>query len=129
MILCLTQNQTDGRGVARVLEPVVDDVAIEVELAGVLWLEFALLQVDDDEGAQAQVVEEQVDIEVFVAHVEPILPADEGKALPELEQEFLQVADECGFEFAFLERLGEGEKVKNVGVFVCLLDEVGLRRS
>lgn len=111
------------------LESVVDDVAVEVQLAGVLGLELALLQVDDDERAQPQVVEQQVDVEILVADVEAVLPADEGEALAELEQELLQMTDELGFEFAFLEWLGDGEEIEDVGVFERLLREVRLRRG
>ena len=66
-------------------------------------------------------VEKQVDVEILVADVEAILPADEGEALSEFEQELLQMTDEFGFEFAFLEWLGEGEEVEDVGVFERLL--------
>jgi hypothetical protein len=73
------------------------------------------------------VVEEQIDGEVFVADAEAVLPAHECKALTEFEQELLQVLNESGFEFAFLERLRESEEVEYVGVFQRLLDEVRLR--
>ncbi len=60
-------------------------------------------------------VEEQVDVVVLVADIEAMLPADEGEALAELDQEFLQMSDELGLEFALLEWLGEGEEVEDVG--------------
>ena len=127
--MLLAKDQADGGLIVGALQAVVDDVAVEVQLAGVLGFELALLQVDDDERPQPQVVEEQVYVEILVADVEAVLPADEGEALAEFEQELLQMADEFGFELAFLEWLGQSEKVEDVGVFERLLREVRLRRG
>ena len=74
-------------------------------------------------------VEEQVDVVVLVADIEAMLPADEGEALSELDQEFLQMTDERGLEFALMEWLGEGEEVEDVGVLERLQYEVRLRRG
>ncbi len=74
LIPLLAKDQTDGRGVGRVLEPVVDDVPVEVQLAGILGPELPLLQINDDERPQSQMVEKQVDVEVLVA-----IPGNEGK--------------------------------------------------
>ena len=102
---------------------------IEVHLAGILGLELAFLQVDDDEAAQPQMVEQQVDVEVVVADVEMDLPADEGEPLPQFEQEAFQIdGADLVSEFPLVERLVEREEVEDVGVFERLLDEVGLRR-
>jgi hypothetical protein len=77
-----------------------------------------------DECPQPWAIEEQVDIEVFVADIEPVLPPDEGESLAEFEQEFLRVADEFSLELAFLERLGQSEKFEYVEIFERVLDEV-----
>ena len=116
-VLVLAEDQADGRLVGRVAQPVVHHVAVEVHLAGVLGLEGAFLQVDDHEAAQAQVVEQQVDVEVLLADVEVILPPDEGEALAEFQQELLQVGQQAGFQFALVEGLFEREEVEDVGVF------------
>ena len=60
---------------------VIDDAQVEIHLAGVLGLELAFLQVDHDEAAQFQVVEQQIDVEIAVADLQVILAADEGEAL------------------------------------------------
>ena len=53
-------------------------------------------------------IKEQIDIEILVADVEPVLPPDEGESLAQFEQEFLQMTDKRGFEFAFMEWLRRG---------------------
>ena len=71
-------------------------------------------------------VEEQVEVEVLVADGQRVLPADEGEAAAEFEQELFHVSEQAGFEFALVEGLFEGEEVEEVGVFEKLLREVGV---
>ena len=49
LVAVLAEDQADRGRVGLVAELVVDDAQVEVHLAGVLGLELALLQVDDDE--------------------------------------------------------------------------------
>ncbi len=115
--LVLAEDQADGGLIGRVAQPVIHDVAVEVHLAGVLGLEGAFLEVDHDEAAEAEMIEEQVEVEIIVADIEAVLPADEGEALAEFEQEFLEVGEQAGFQFALMEGLFEREEVEDVGVF------------
>jgi len=124
----LAQDQADRRLVGRVLQAVVDHVAVEVQLARILGLELAFLQVDDDERPQPQVVEQQVEVEVLVAHIQAVLAADERESLAQFEQELLHVADKLRFEFALVERLGQREEVEDVRILERLLGQVRLRR-
>lgn len=56
----LTQDEADRGLVSLVAEHVVNDVAVEVHLPGILRFERSPLDLDDDVAAQAQLVEEQV---------------------------------------------------------------------
>ncbi len=57
-----------------------------------------------------------VDVEILTAHFDALLPADESDALAEFEQEFLDVGEQIGFQFAFVEGFVESEEVEDVGV-------------
>src|ERR1041384_6371205 len=87
MVLALAQEQPDRRTILRRLPLRVDGGEIEAELAGVLGLELAGLELDHDVRVELQVIEEQVDVEVLAAYLEVNLAADEGEAGTELEEE------------------------------------------
>ena len=87
-VLALAEYQADGRLIGRVTERVVDDVAVEVELAGVFRPEGPCLQVDDNECTQFQMVEEKVDVKIRVVDLDPVLPADEGEPWPSSSRNF-----------------------------------------
>ena len=80
------EQDADGGGVAvLVAEVVVDPGDVEPELAGVLGLEAADLELDHDEAGLGPVKEQQVDVEVVAVDLEVVLPADEGEAVAKLE--------------------------------------------
>ena len=56
--LRFAENESDARLIVRMAQAVVNGGKVEVHLAGVLWLERRHLQVDDDEAAELEVVEE-----------------------------------------------------------------------
>src|SRR5206468_1249868 len=85
--------------------------------------------VNYDETAQLQVVEQQVDVEVVIADFQVKLAADEGEALPQLQQETLQVVEETRLQLPLVEGCFEGQQVEDVRVFERLPREVGLRRG
>ena len=91
--LGLAENQADGGLVVFVSEQVVQRRAVKVHLAGVLRLEVALFQFDNDEAAQLEVEEKQIKIKIPVAHLQVILTPDKGKPGPQFQQEFFQVPD------------------------------------
>jgi hypothetical protein len=76
-----------------VAELVVDDVAVEVELAGIFRSEASCFQVDYNECSKFQMVEEKINVKISVVDLDPILPADEGEPVAKLKQESLQVTD------------------------------------
>lgn len=55
--MLLAEDQADGGLIVGPLEAVVDDVAVEIQLAGVFGFELPIFQIDDDEGAQTQMIE------------------------------------------------------------------------
>ncbi len=59
--------------------------------------ELVELEVDDDVAAQEPVVENEIKEVVVAIEGETLLPGLEEKALAEFEEEFFEVADECGF--------------------------------
>jgi len=127
LVAILTQYQANGRRIGLVAELVIDDAQIEVHLAGVFRLEFSCLQIDHDEAADLQVVEQQVVIEIAVADFPVELPADKGEALPLFQQEAFDVAKEIRFELAFVEGLFKGQEIEDVRILECLAGQVGLR--
>ena len=125
-VLGLAENETEGGAVGGMAELVVDDGAIEIHLADVFRLEVAAFEFDDDEAAELEVIEEQVEVEIFVADGEVVLAADEGEAAAELDEEFLDMGEQAGFEFAFMEGFIEREEIEEVGVFEEALSEAGV---
>src|SRR5262249_59038057 len=77
--------------------------------------------------AELQMVEEEIDVEVLASDVEVNLPADEGEANTELEEELLDVIDEGLLHLAFPCIVGDREEVEEVRILERLLSEVGLR--
>jgi hypothetical protein len=55
--MLLAKDEADGGLIVGPLEAVVDDVPVEIQLAGVLGFELPLFQIDDDKGAQTQMIE------------------------------------------------------------------------
>ena len=58
--------QADGWLIAGVLHPIIDGVQVEIHLVGVLGPELANLQINHNETAQVQVIEQQVDVGRFL---------------------------------------------------------------
>jgi len=117
----------DGGGVAVLATQVaLDPGEVEPELAGVLRLEAAYLELDHDEAGLGPVEEQQVDVEVVAVDFEVVLPADEREAVAELEQERLEPRDQGVLEVTFGGGLGEVEEVQDVGVAGELLGELAV---
>lgn len=66
---------------------VVEEIEVEIHLAGVLGLEGADLQLHGHETGEPPVIEEQVDEVVLFAGRYLVLIADEGKSEAELEED------------------------------------------
>jgi hypothetical protein len=62
------------------------------------------------------VVEQQVEVEVFAVDDETFLPLDECKAPAQLEDEGFQLAQDGGFQVAFIMALAQAQKVEEIRV-------------
>lgn len=89
---------------------------VELHLALVLGAEVTELQVESDEPAELPVVEEQVDVEVLVVDLHPLLPGDEREAGPELQQELLDIAEDGVLEIALQVAVLQPQEVEEVWV-------------
>ncbi len=72
-----------------------------VNLPGIARLEGTDFQFDEQMAAKEAVVEDEVDVVVFAANGDPPLPRLKAKARAELEEEGLEMVEECGLEIAF----------------------------
>lgn len=113
------------RAVALASDRVVDDVYVEVELAGVLRLEAPGLQLHHHVPVQVHVVEEEVDEELLPVDLQAVLGADEGETCTQLDQETLELGDERLLEVALVYFGFDVEELQIVRVLGYLLDGVG----
>jgi uncharacterized protein with ParB-like and HNH nuclease domain len=92
-IVAADVQQHAQRGIVACLvsQVVVDELDVEVELADVLGLESAELELEDHVAVQAAVVEEQIEEELAVAALDRDLGPDEREPGPQLAQEPAQV--------------------------------------
>ena len=101
----------------RVLHLAVHGGQVKTQLAQVLGLELAALELDHHIAAQLEVVEQQVDEKLVSAHIQQHLPPDEGKARAQLQQEFGNVFDQGVFNLPLLRHIGQSKKVEAIRVF------------
>jgi hypothetical protein len=97
--------------------------------SGVLRLELARLQLDDDIAFEARVIEKQVDEELVALDLDAVLPADEREAGAQLEQKPGDVADQRAFDVALVGFVAEAEEVEVVRVLQHLGRQLGLGRG
>ena len=93
-----------------------------------LGLEAAGLQVYHHEAAQAQVVEEEVKMELLAVHFQGHLLADKGEAGAHLQQELADLLHQATLQVALGGIGAQGEEVEHVRVFDHLLGQVALGR-
>jgi hypothetical protein len=127
-VLGLAQDQADARPVVGMAQQIVHRREVEIHLPGVLGGELAHLEVDGDEAAELEVIEEQVDVEIVVSNHQVNAPADESEARTQLHQELLDVAQQPAFQVVLVGIVCQGQEVEQVGIFQRLLRQVRLRR-
>jgi len=125
IVLFRAEDDADGGLVAGAALLVVEQVQIEIHLAGKLRLEGADFEVEGDEGLEEAVVEEEVDEILLFPEGDPMLAADEAEAVAEFEQEGLQARDEAVFEFAFPHGAAQAEEFQIVGTLEHLVGLLG----
>src|ERR1019366_4389950 len=79
---------------------------VEVHLAGVLGLELAGLELDDDGAAEPEVEEQQVDVEVLATDFEVHPASHEREADAELEEKVADVLEQAALEVPLPARRG-----------------------
>ena len=127
LVFAFAQQQADGGVVEFVFHLLVHGGHVKAQLAQMLGLEFAALEFDHHVAAQFQVVKKQVDEEFVAAHIQQNLAADEGKARPQLQQEFGDMFNQGMLHLAFLRLIGQTQEVETVGVFDGFAGQIGLR--
>jgi hypothetical protein len=120
----LAQDQANGRGVAGMSHLRIDGGQIKIHLAGIFGRELLHLKVDDHKASQFEMVEQEIEVEVFVADHDMHLPPHERETGPELQQKLLDVIDQPGLEVAFDGLFVQREEVEEVRVFERLLRQV-----
>jgi len=125
--LVLAKDETDAGLVIGMALLIVDHVEVEIHFGRVFRFECAAFQINDDEAAELQVIEEEVQIEIVITEFEVDLTTNEGEAGAELDEEFAQVLDQSEFQVAFPRPEAEGEEAEMVGILDDLLREIGLR--
>jgi hypothetical protein len=107
LILRFAQNQPDGRLVSFVAEEIIDGREVEVGR-----LEWPHLQIDNDEAAETQVVEQKIDFEIFAANLDGVLAADKGEADCEFEEKLSEMFEEACLQILFAGFGGERQEIK-----------------
>src|SRR5450432_2570785 len=128
LVLLLAEHEADARLVPIAPELGIRGGQVEVHLAGVLRLELAGVELDNDEAAEPQVEEEEVDVEVLASDLEVHLAAHEREADAELEEEVAHVLEQAALEVPLLRVGAQREEVEDVRVLQGLLREVGVGR-
>jgi len=110
------EEDADGVGVVvGFAQAVVDEGDVGAEQADVSRFEPADLELDDDLAQVVDVEEQQVDDEFVAVDGEADLAADEGRAVPELEQGVRQLVRQGLFHVAFVGASGQAEVDEDVG--------------
>jgi hypothetical protein len=96
-------------------------------LPGVFRLEGAALELHHQEAVQAVIVEQQIDVEILVRHLDMHLAAGEGKALTQFHQQLGDMAHHRALDVPFQRIFGHAEKIEEVGILQGLLRQFGIR--
>ena len=87
IVLLGAEDDADGRVVAGSALLVVQQVQVEVHLAGVFRFERPDFQFKGHQGFEKTVIEKQVDEILLLAQRQPVLTADKAEAVAEFEEE------------------------------------------
>ena len=108
MILSFAQNKTDGWLVIRMPKQVVYSGEIEIQLACVRGFEGPHLEINDDEASELEVIEQEIDFEIFATHFQRILAADKREADAELQEKLPDVFEETALKIFLVSFRREG---------------------
>ena len=94
LVLAAAEQDADAGVLVGALAVAVERFQIEGQLAHVLRLEAACLQLEGDETLQVAMEEEEIELEVLIADLHAHLLADEGKAVAQLHEELAKIAQQ-----------------------------------
>ncbi len=81
-----------------------------------LRLKFSNLQLNRYKTGQSAVIEQQVDIEVCISNLDPIFLTNKGKVPAELQNELLQIFNDCLLKISLRILLRQIKEFQNIGV-------------
>src|SRR5690348_13088803 len=111
-VLRFAENQTNAGLIVGVAEKIVDGREVKIQLPGVLRLEWPHFEIDDNEASQLQVIEEQIEFEVFSSDFEQDLTAHECEPDSELDQKLAQVREKFPLQVELVRFSCESEKIE-----------------
>src|ERR1700719_2590300 len=89
---------------------------VKLHLPGMLRAEFLQLEVHGHKPPQFAMIEQQVDIKVFIVHPDPLLPRNEGETIAEFEQEGFDLLQDRGFQLSLAVAVVKPEEIEDVRV-------------
>jgi hypothetical protein len=89
---------------------------VKLHLPGMLRAEFLQLEVHGHKPPQFAMIEQQVDIKVFIVHPDPLLPRNEGETIAEFEQEGFDLSQDRGFQLSLAVAVVKPEEIEDVKV-------------
>src|SRR5271166_286258 len=89
---------------------------VKLHLPGMLRAEFLQLEVHGHKPPQFAMIEQQVDIKVFIVHPDPLLPRNEGETIAEFEQEGFDLSQDRGFQLSLAVAVVKPEEIEDVRV-------------
>lgn len=101
----------------RLFNVAVQCFKVEIELPQILGQEFSDFELKDHQRGRSTVIEQQVDIKILVAHLQPVFFADEQKIFAQFENEDLHVLDEAFLQGAFAVGFGQAEEFQHIVIF------------
>jgi|SRR5271157_4552799 len=93
---------------------------VKLHLPGMLRAEFLQLEVHGHKPPQFAMIEQQVDIKVFIVHPDPLLPRNEGETIAEFEQEGFDLSQDRGFQLSLAVAVVKPEEIEDVRVLGVL---------
>ena len=93
----------------------IQDIKVEIHLAGELRLKFADLQLNGDEAFEETMIKEQINEVFLLPGHHSMLPADEAKPVAKFQDEILQLLNQLVFQLPFLNLPTDAEKFQVIG--------------
>ena len=96
---------------------IIEGSEVKLHLPPVFRLELGNLQLNGNKAFQSAVIKKEVNEVFLIAHLQPVLTAEEGEDAAHLPQEMLNFADQRPLKLALAVLFAKLEKIKGVLVF------------